>query len=183
MRIMFCACVAIFLAAFFISPRTSRQDVEMPLLIRLLRGLHTEARETEFYTTPAFSRRLEWFHHVHFRTQGPRMSGFDDVLIQPTLLRSSRNAAPSHESGKGGSPMTAGWRIEALACIPFGVLFAILLTRAESQASSAQARERAAAEKAEPLAGSSPAIAVAAVRGQQAPSSRPRQTSGAWICT
>jgi hypothetical protein len=65
------------------------------------------------------------------------MSGIDDVLVPPTLLRSLRNVAPSLDNGNGGAPMDAGWRIEALAWIPFGVISMILLTRTESQASRA----------------------------------------------
>jgi hypothetical protein len=146
MRVKFLACAAIFCIGFALltSPRTSRQDVPMPLLIRFLQGPQTEAREAQFYTSPEFSTQQSWYQYMHFRSAGPRKdywrpwSGVGDA--QPTLLQSSLRETPSLDKSQGGSSY-AGWRVEALAWIPFGVLFMALLDRTKSHSSIAQRRE------------------------------------------
>ena len=71
------ACVATVLVAFLASPRSSHQDVQTPVLVRVLQGPHTDA---QFYTTPAFSKQLEWFRRAHFGPADPHMSGVNDLV-------------------------------------------------------------------------------------------------------
>jgi len=153
------ACVATVLVAFLASPRSSHQDVQTPVLVRVLQGPHTDA---QFYTTPAFSKQLEWFRRAHFGPADPHMSGVDDV--QPMLLR---NLALFPDTSNAGSPQRAGWRTEALAWIPVGLLLLAWLDRPGSSSTEAGGPGlQAAAQKAMPrrqTIGGMPVIALAEV--------------------
>jgi len=97
------------------------------------------------------------------------MSGVDDV--QPMLLRNLALSPDTRDFENAGPPQKAGWRTEALAWIPVGLL---LLAWLDRPGSSSTARDReaagpglqAAARKAMPrrqTIGGMPVIALAEV--------------------
>jgi hypothetical protein len=91
------------------------------------------------------------------------MSGVDDV--QPMLLR---NLALSPDTSSAGPPQKAGWRTEALAWIPVGLLLLAWLDRPGSASTAREEgpRLQAAARKAMPrrqTIGGMPVIALAEV--------------------
>jgi hypothetical protein len=102
-------------------------------------------------------------------------SGVDGV--QSTL----RNAAPSLHKNSGALP---AWHLEALAAwIPFGLILWALLDRANAHASNeAEMEPEFASAETEESSPDGRAIAMVAVRGQNARSQRPRQTIAEWMC-